>query len=111
MAGVQVVTPTDTANGVSLAFTTTPDRVAALQQQVELMAQRHNLRASQNQGGPVPPGSQGLGAVPPSTATATPLPNGARLDFAASSPTDIDALRRHVRARWQSAQSAQPPMP
>lgn len=111
MAGVQT-TPSDIPNGIALTFTTGPDRVAALQQRVSLMAERHNLRAQSGEAAsPMPPGCRAAaGPVPPSTATATPLPNGARLDITANAPGDVEAVRQHVTARWQNAQAGQCPM-
>ncbi len=95
------VTEENIDGGVALVFTTTdPSRVDMLRAHVQRMATM--------------PGWSGQGrgpmAMPPSTATAVDIPNGARLELRARDPNDVTALRERAQYRTAHMRSGQCPM-
>lgn len=99
------VTAVDTATGETLEFTTTGD-VAALRSKVRQMADMHNQHHAAGgthdgmmQGGMMGSGKgmEGKVKVPPSSATATDIENGASIALTPIAPADLQQLQTAVR--------------
>jgi hypothetical protein len=101
MAGVKA-TPIDTSDGVAIEFTTTGD-VAALREHVRKMADMHNAKTMHH--GDMGSGMhEGMGSgmhegmgMAPSRAAEEDLPNGAKIVIVPDDPSQLAALRSHVR--------------
>jgi hypothetical protein len=90
----------DVDGGASMVFTTTGD-VAQLRERVAKLAAHHN--AMQQSAG-------GSGMAPPSTARAEDVEGGARMIITPKSPSDLEALRTHVRDHAAGAHAGECPM-
>lgn len=89
----------DTEQGAALTFTTDrAEDVDALRERVRAMAERHEQRAETRQG-------RGGRAMPPSMATISDVPNGARIELWTDNPADVDAIRQHAFRRAERMQS------
>jgi hypothetical protein len=117
------VTAADTEGGVALAFTTATGDVADLRTRVHHMARMYEMHQGQagmmwhhmgaggmGHGGPGMGGGGGMGSkdmdhmagrgpMPAASATTTDTDSGARLELRPTDPSQLDALREHVR--WQ----------
>jgi hypothetical protein len=94
------------SNGVALVFTTTGD-VADLRARVRHMAEMHNQMAGmQGSGAPGGPDGRAMGMHRiPSHASAEEVPGGARLVLVPTDPSQLTALRQHVRMHLERMQS------
>ena len=111
----------DTADGVALVFTTEGD-ATDLQQRVSQMAMMYNQHQSQEgmnmrMHGPMeggPPRGHGMGGemmmMPPSTARAENIDQGARLVLTPRDPAQLATLRQHAQQMAQAMASRQCPM-
>jgi hypothetical protein len=98
MAGANIVA-SDTTDGVAIAFTTTGDP-AELRAHVRKMADMHNQMAGMHHEGGMHGG--GMHAemsmhMVPSRASVEDLPDGARVVLVPNDPSQLAALRTHVR--------------
>jgi hypothetical protein len=116
--GTQVRTE-DTEGGVSVVFTTSGGDVADLRARVRRMAEMHTRMSEMHAGqpgsaGPMEHGMQhGMGgmAMVPSTATASDIEGGARIELRPHDPAQLEALRSQAHTHVQQmASSGQCPM-
>jgi hypothetical protein len=111
----------DTPDGVSVTFTTSPDRAEDLRARVHAMADMHNRHHQQgaaagehggmmggmmHHGGSAAPeaGQTSMPMPPPSRATAQDIEGGARLAVAPYDPADLERLRSTVRMHAEQMQ-------
>lgn len=99
------VTFDETANGATLVFSTTPDRLEELRRRTREAAERHGTGKQSGEGHD---GKHGLGGgrhglqayyLPPSKVTMVMVDDGARLTFTPDRLEDVDALRKVLRYR------------
>lgn len=85
----------DIDQGVAMTFTTDRSRdVAELRERVRGMAAMHEHHAGMSDG--MMGRQDGMGSMPPSTATVVDVPEGARLELVASDAADVDPLRQYA---------------
>ncbi len=87
LPGAQVAVD-NTERGVAMTFTTErADQVEELRTRVRAMAAMHEQHGAMRGGRMM---------MPPATTSVVEVPGGARLELAAASAADVDALRRHA---------------
>ena len=97
------VSVTDTKDGVALSFTTATGDVADLRTRVQHMAQMYEMHHGQagmmwhHMGGEGMGHMTGRGPMPAARTTMTDTDSGAQLELRPTDPSQLDALREHVR--------------
>lgn len=95
--GVQVAYE-DSADGAAMVFTAEGERVGEVQTRVTKMAEKHNE--------PRPHRAQGH---VPHSARADNVEKGARLVMTPADPSELEALRKHVREHVERIQRGEAP--
>jgi len=93
----------DLEGGIAVAFTTNTGDVAELRQRVKAMAEMHNNHHAEG-------GMMSGMMVPAATSVADDVPGGARIALTPKDPSQVEALRQHVRTHAERMARGECPM-